>query len=84
MQRRTLLKIVAVSACDRRYGHAITGAKMTEVRGHSRGMIAPLQAAGRPSHTCGRRSFRLVQQYLGTNYPQGCGGDWLARFSLSV
>ena len=31
---------------DRRYGHTTTGAKMTDVPGHSRGIIAPLQAAG--------------------------------------
>ncbi len=31
---------------DRRFGHRTIGAKMTDVPGHSRGIIAPLSAAG--------------------------------------
>lgn len=34
------------AALDRRFGHTTTGAKMTDVPGHSRGIVAPLQAAG--------------------------------------
>lgn len=31
---------------DQRFGHTTTGAKMTDVPGHARGIIAPLEAAG--------------------------------------
>lgn len=31
---------------DRRFGHKTIGAKMTDVPGHSRGIVSPLQAAG--------------------------------------
>lgn len=34
------------TSLDRRFGHKTIGAKMTDVPGHSRGIIAPLQAAG--------------------------------------
>ncbi len=34
------------AALDRRFGHTTTGAKMTDVPGHSRGLVAPLAAAG--------------------------------------
>ncbi len=34
------------AALDRRFGKTTTGAKMTDVPGHSRGIVAPLAAAG--------------------------------------
>ncbi len=34
------------TSLDRRFGHKTIGAKMTDVPGHSRGIIAPLSAAG--------------------------------------
>ena len=38
---------VALSqSLDRRFGHTTTGAKMTDVPGHTRGIIAPLAAQG--------------------------------------
>ncbi len=47
MSRDLLLSALQISAdLDRRFGKKTTGAKMTDVPGHSRGLIAPLAEAG--------------------------------------
>lgn len=47
LDRSTIAGCLGFSkALDRRFGRTTTGAKMTDVPGHSRGLIAPLQEGG--------------------------------------
>ena len=47
LDRSMIEGCLALSATlDQRFGHRTTGAKMTDVPGHSRGLIGPLAAAG--------------------------------------
>lgn len=47
LDRSAILGAMGLSkALDRRFGHTTTGAKMTDVPGHSRGLVGPLAESG--------------------------------------